>query len=106
MDENSLLAQTDGKDPPIGLIPGTHYRQIAFKLAPADLLALYTDGLSEAMDGAGQELSRRRLLELVGSLPVGSPVAMGEALLDAVSAFCQDAPASDDQALVILQFRG
>ncbi len=106
MDENALLAQTDGKDPPLGLIPGTHYRQIAFKLAPADLLVLYTDGLSEAMDGAGQELGGKGLLELAGSLPADSPVAVGEALLEAVGAFRQGVPASDDQTLVILQCGG
>ncbi len=106
MDENSLLAQTDGKDPPLGLIPGTHYRQIAFKLAPADLLVLYTDGLSEAMDRAGQELGGKGLLELAGSLPADSPVAVGEALLEVVGAFRQGVPAGDDQTLVILQCGG
>jgi len=105
MDENSLLAQTEGKDPPIGLIPGTHYRQIAFKLAPADLLVLYTDGLLEAMDEGGRGLGRGQLLEMAGSLPVDSPVAAGKALLGAVSAFRQGTPVIDDQTLVVLQCR-
>lgn len=105
LDENSLLAQTEGKDPPLGLIPGTYYRQIAFKLAPADLLVLYTDGLSEAMDCAGKELGRKGLLELAGRLPVDSPLAAGEALLEGIEALRQDTPPSDDRTLVILQSR-
>jgi sigma-B regulation protein RsbU (phosphoserine phosphatase) len=105
MDENSRLTQTEGKDPPIGLIPGTHYRQIAFKLEPDDLLLLYTDGLSEAMDEAGQELNHSRLVELAGCLPVDSPFAAGKALLKAVIAFRKGVAANDDQTLIVLQRR-
>ncbi len=105
MDENSSLVQTEGNDLPVGLIPGTYYRQVAFKLAPADVLVLYTDGLSEATDEAGQELDQRRLLELAHCLPVDSPVVAGKALLRAVTAFRQGVTANDDQTLIVLQRR-
>jgi phosphoserine phosphatase RsbU/P len=47
---------------PLGLIPGTEYRQTAVPLAPNDFLMLYTDGFPEAVNEAGQELGQQGLL--------------------------------------------
>jgi phosphoserine phosphatase RsbU/P len=43
-------------DLPLGLIPGTGYHQTAARLAPGDLLILYTDGINEAENEAGDQL--------------------------------------------------
>ena len=88
---------------PLGLIPGTNYYQTAVPLAPNDFLVLYTDGFSDAMTEAGQELGHKGLLELARSLPLDSPAAVGQALLAAVQRFRTDAPAHDDESLVVLQ---
>lgn len=98
--------QTTMEGVPLGLIPGTEYLQSAVRLGRGDLLVLYTDGISESTNDAGQELGYEGLLRLAKSLPVEttrSAGAAGQALLSAVGAFRGGSPVFDDQSLVVLQ---
>jgi serine phosphatase RsbU (regulator of sigma subunit) len=85
------------------VISGTDYQQTAVRLAPNDFLILYTDGFPEAEDQGGQELGHQGLLALARSLPLDSPQTAGQALLAAVQSFRNQAPARDDETLVVLQ---
>jgi phosphoserine phosphatase RsbU/P len=87
---------------PIGLIPGTHYRQTVVTLEPCDLLVLYTDGVTEAENDAGQSLDREHLLQWAQEAPTDSPQALGRALLQRLDAF-QGRCRNDDETLVVLQ---
>lgn len=87
---------------PVGLIAGTDYLQSVASLAPADILVLYTDGITEAEDRDGQDLGRGRFLEWARSAPVDSPEAIGEALLERLDAF-QGEVHRDDETLLVLQ---
>jgi phosphoserine phosphatase RsbU/P len=104
--EDTSYKQSRMEGVPLGLIPGTEYIQSAVQLGPADLLILYTDGISEATNEAGEELGYEGLLQLARSVPsqtTNTPGTMGRALLSEVSAFRGDSPAMDDQTLVVLQ---
>jgi sigma-B regulation protein RsbU (phosphoserine phosphatase) len=87
---------------PVGLIRGTDYRQTVVTLAASDVLVLYTDGITEAQNGSGGELGRERLREWVRDLPVDSPAAIGEGLLDRLTRF-RHGPPRDDETLIVLQ---
>jgi len=93
-------------DLPLGLIPGTGYHQTAVRLAPGDLLILYTDGINEAENEAGEELGLERLLSMARRFPVGSATAAGESLMAAVARFRGNAPAKDDATVVVLLCEG
>jgi hypothetical protein len=56
-------------------------------LKPRDLLVLYTDGITEAENQAGQDLARDQLLEWARQTPADSPKAVGEALLQRLQSF-------------------
>ena len=88
---------------PLGLIPGTHYTQTAVEIGPRDLVMLYTDGLTEARDEAGNLLGQERLLALARECPVESPGAVARGLLDRMTAFRGNSPPRDDETLVVLQ---
>jgi phosphoserine phosphatase RsbU/P len=88
---------------PLGIIPMTEYRQTGVQVGLKDLLVIYTDGITEVVDEAGDELGKERLLELVNVCPVESPLTTGKALLTAVQAFQGSALTCDDQTLVVLQ---
>jgi sigma-B regulation protein RsbU (phosphoserine phosphatase) len=103
LDDSTPEAESKVSGLPLGLIPGTEYRQTAVPLALDDFLMIYTDGFSEAVNEAGQELGQQGLLEVARSLPLDSPAAAGQALLAAVQEFRNDAPARDDETLVALQ---
>jgi len=93
-------------DPPLGLIPGTEYHQTAARLAPGDLLILYTDGLNEAENEAGDQLGLACLLSIARNLPVHSPAVAGGSLLAAVARFRGNVPAKDDATVVALRCEG
>jgi serine phosphatase RsbU (regulator of sigma subunit) len=88
---------------PLGLALATSYADTVAKLGPGDLLICYTDGLSEARNGAGGELGANGLLEMARTLPVESPMAAGAMLLGLVDAFRRGNRALDDETLIVLQ---
>jgi len=90
-------------DLPIGLIPGTPYTQTAVQLGLGDLVVLYTDGITESTDHAGEQLEKDGLLALARNVPSHSAVSAGEAVLAGVEAYRGAAAASDDETLVVLQ---
>lgn len=71
-------------------------------LKPSDLLVLYTDGITEAENGTGQELGREQLLEWARQAPVDSPRALGEDLLQRLD-FFEGNLHTDDKTLLVLQ---
>jgi phosphoserine phosphatase RsbU/P len=87
---------------PVGMIPGTDYRQTVVMLKPRDLLVLYTDGITEAENEAGQDLGREHLLEWVRETPVDSPKAVGEGLLQRLKSF-RSGRRNDDETLLVVQ---
>lgn len=87
---------------PVGLIPGADYCQTIVNLKPLDILVLYTDGITEAENGSGQELGREQLLEWARQAPVDSPRALGEALFQRLELF-RGGSRNDDETLLVLQ---
>jgi phosphoserine phosphatase RsbU/P len=87
---------------PVGLIPGSDYRQAVVTLKPSDLLVLYTDGITDVENGSGQDLGRAELLEWARQAPVDSPRALGEDLLQRLELFRRGFR-KDDETLLVLQ---
>jgi len=50
---------------PIGLFEGRRYRSDHHRLTPGDLLALFTDGVTETPDASEEEFGEARLIELL-----------------------------------------
>jgi sigma-B regulation protein RsbU (phosphoserine phosphatase) len=88
---------------PLGLIPGTTYSQTAVRLEADDMLILYTDGITEAMDPSGKQLGHRGLVELARGLATESPAEVIRALMLGAQAFRHGAPRRDDESLVVLR---
>jgi serine phosphatase RsbU (regulator of sigma subunit) len=89
---------------PLGLDLETGYQTFDVALGPGDLLAFYTDALSEAADPAGKLLGEEGLLEAARRLNLSDcrPGVIGPALLDAVAWHRDHGAAEDDVTLVIL----
>ena len=104
LEEGDPLARR-GIGLPVGLIPGTDYIQTIVSLRKSDLLVLYTDGITEAVDNNGRELGRGRLLEWARQSPTENPTLLGEALLKRFSEFRANRQ-NDDETLIVLQRNG
>jgi predicted ATPase/serine phosphatase RsbU (regulator of sigma subunit) len=73
-----------------------------FTLNIGDILVLYTDGLTEAFNRQNEMLDIQRFMELVSAHAEKEPVAMRDAILQDVLAWC-DNTREDDMSLVIVQ---
>ncbi len=91
---SDLLPLTDGVA--LGLVPDMEYQEDTFTLSPGDTVVLYTDGVSEAMNGDDEEFGNERLLKIFASSPPTNSEEANQAILRAVEAFVGDAPQSDD----------
>jgi sigma-B regulation protein RsbU (phosphoserine phosphatase) len=88
---------------PLGLFSSGTYEVTRLDLGPDDLLFLYTDGLSEARNGAGEQYGEARIASIVG-IPrrLSSRAAIDLCLAD-VSAFRADASREDDLTVMAIR---
>jgi sigma-B regulation protein RsbU (phosphoserine phosphatase) len=87
----------------VGLLPECAYEQAEISLAPGDLLVIYTDGFSEAMNPNLEEWGEERLIHAIAScagLPAKDSISK---IIQAADAFASGAAQSDDMTLVILR---
>lgn len=70
------------------------------QLAPGDTLVLYTDGVTEAFDGAGEEFGEERLLETLVQHRIFSQEEMIRAVVERARAFSPQEQA-DDITLIV-----
>jgi serine phosphatase RsbU (regulator of sigma subunit) len=87
---------------PLGIIEPTNYHQFAALLGRGDLVVFYTDAFVEAADRVGDQLGQAGLLQMAEQLGTREPHALGPALLSAVRAYRDGAPADDDATLLVL----
>ncbi len=90
----------------IGLLPAAEYDCGQVRLKPGDTLVLYTDGVTETTNVAGEEFTRGRLVALVRENATGSAQDLIEAICNAVHAFRGMSTLEDDLTLVVLRAIG
>jgi serine phosphatase RsbU (regulator of sigma subunit)/pSer/pThr/pTyr-binding forkhead associated (FHA) protein len=83
---------------PLGVDADFQYEQYTRPLAPGDFVALFTDGISEAMNGAGELYGMERLGARLAE-PSAAVDELGRLLLDDVKRFVGGRPQSDDMCL-------
>jgi sigma-B regulation protein RsbU (phosphoserine phosphatase) len=87
----------------LGLIEASEFPVNKLRLHGGDALVLYTDGVSEAQDEAGEFFGVERIVATVVSLRGAAAPALTTGLLEAVRAFAGEAPQSDDITILTLR---
>jgi CHASE2 domain-containing sensor protein/serine phosphatase RsbU (regulator of sigma subunit) len=93
--------------PPLCVIDGYRYTAAQHRLRAGDTVCLVTDGVTEAMNAAGELYGHERLrgvLERVRG--TASAEAVGEAIRADVARFVGDAEPADDLTLLVLRWKG
>jgi serine phosphatase RsbU (regulator of sigma subunit) len=85
----------------LGAFEGIELEEQRVDIAPGDLLVLYTDGVTEAINPDNQEFGVPRLREVIVSQAHASARQILESVVDAVDDFSEDAPPFDDLTLVV-----
>jgi uncharacterized protein YndB with AHSA1/START domain len=85
----------------VGAFQESVYDQGEIELQPGDRLVMFTDGLSEAVDGNGEEFGEERLAEASLCNRQQSAEALHRCLLDRVTDFCGGEFEDDATVLVV-----
>ena len=88
---------------PLGLLADINYGRTVVKPHVGDLVVLYSDGVSEAANPAGEELGRDGLMNLARELDSSSAEAFGTELTSALRGFRGGAEAVDDETIIVMQ---
>lgn len=89
----------------LGILDEANYPETRLKLAPGDVLLLYTDGVTEAVDSRGALFGDARLQSFVSDhadRPAGEIVS---GLVGAVNGYAAGAPQEDDITVLALRYR-
>lgn len=87
---------------PMGMFDTVKWKRQTYQLAPADVLIMYTDGVTEAQDMQGNLYSEERLLKTIHanrSLPCDG---LRDTVVTDIHQFVNGAPQSDDITLMLV----
>jgi pSer/pThr/pTyr-binding forkhead associated (FHA) protein len=88
---------------PLGLLGSAAYEPAEARLDPGEILVIYTDGITEAMDPGQNEYGFERLVESCRARCAQSASRLAEALEADLEAFTDGEPLADDQTLMVVR---
>jgi phosphoserine phosphatase RsbU/P len=91
---------------PVGLIDGAEFAVAEWQLTPGDKAVIYSDGVTEAQNAAGQFFGKKRLREALAAHAAEGCLAIHDAIQESVAAFTEGAVQSDDITVLVLEFVG
>ena len=101
---SDILAQTGGIA--LGLLPDNDYAEQTVTLEPGEAVVMYTDGVTEAVNGEAEEFGMDRLQGVFGATQHTNAQDANRAVFQAVSDFTGDTPQFDDITGLTLYCKG
>lgn len=90
--------------PAIGIVEAFSHQTQTATVHPGDLLVLYTDGVTETMNGERELFGEERLADLVRQQASQSARELVQALRNELILFSNDQPLADDTTIVVSRF--
>jgi serine phosphatase RsbU (regulator of sigma subunit) len=87
----------------LGIVPEARFELRNTSLEPGDVLCLYTDGVTEAMDPRRQLFDEERLAEVLRRTHQLTPDEIVARVMEAIAGFTAGAAQHDDITLVVLK---
>ncbi len=98
-----VVALEGGRGTLLGIDEAQDYEEGAVALDPGDGVYFYTDGLTEAFNGAGKPFGDERLLASLKESADGSPSDMAGRVAKAIADFVGEAPQHDDITSLVIK---
>jgi len=89
----------------LGILDDAEYTQSTAGLVPGDIVVLYTDGVTEAINEKEEMFETERLVSTVREASAGTAAEIVDRIIGAVSAFSGPAPQYDDITLMVVKVR-
>jgi sigma-B regulation protein RsbU (phosphoserine phosphatase) len=97
------IERLDSTGVPVGMLPNASWREVTLAMERGDLLAVYTDGLTEAVNESDEEFGLERLTAAIGKGRNEPPRSLCDSILAQVADFARDMPQHDDQTLLLVR---
>lgn len=91
---------------PLGIIPMMKYDEARERLDPGDVLVVFSDGVTDAMNPQGDEFGEARLAEVVSDHRGESAGAILDAVNHAITVWAAGTPLPDDLTLLVARRTG
>ena len=104
--DGTVSALESGRNVVLGLMPGGEYEEYTLELDSDDLVFMYTDGVTEAMDSAGNEFGEERIPGILTGDAVLSAPGCSARALEAVREFADGQAQSDDITCLVVRRGG
>jgi len=103
LDQSGQISELRREQFPIGIVPETGFVTDALQLQPGERLFLYTDGVTEAGDGAGRQYEVDRLCQVIRTTRAKTLDATLGDIVASIEQFCGDAQIRDDISILALE---
>ncbi len=100
-----LCTMLHGDNLPLGVREGEIYDQVAVAFEPGDLLFFFSDGITEARNGAGELFGNGRLEEYIRVNGELDPGQLADGLRKTVAAFSGTGESADDVTIVAVRMQ-
>ncbi len=100
---NGSTERLESSGLPCGILPEASFSASSIVLEPGDTLVLFTDGVVEAFNSAGEEFSDSRWISVIRALPRLSAEGTLRQLMKSVEDFVGTTRQSDDITCLVLQ---
>lgn len=91
---------------PLGLFsPGLPYDERIISIEPGDCLVLFSDGVTDAQNAAGEEFGSERLLDIIEGSRTQPAAIVVDRVFEAIDTFASGAAQFDDITIMLLQRR-
>lgn len=89
-------------DPGIGIFPEMSYAEKSITLNPGDMMVIYSDGLTDAKNAAGEFYGTQRFVHILSTSPRRDAVTAGETIIRELENYVGDARVYDDISLAVI----
>ena len=103
LDKQGDLTPLEVSGMPLGILPDIAYENYETALGPGEVLLLYSDGITECMNKAGDLFGEERLDRVLRESAHGDAHSIRGAIFSAVDTFRENEPYSDDMTLIVLK---
>lgn len=87
----------------LGILPSVVYEECSTELHAGDTLLLYTDGIPEAMNSAGELLGNGKVCQQLATYSTLSTEQIADSFLELVKGYSQSDTLQDDVSMVIMK---
>lgn len=91
---------------PVGFFEDATYADVKEELQPGDVLTIYSDGVTEALDVHGEEFGEERLIAILEEHRTDEAELILNRIVEAVQTFARGAAQHDDVTVLILKYVG